>query len=422
MAMLHLFDQLHEELGVQLAVAHLHHGLRGEEADQDARFVEEECGKRDIRFRLFKFDIGKFAKQERLSVEDAARRIRRHFFTRLAKTERFDSVAMAHTADDQIETVFHHFVRGAGGSGLSGILPKNGLFIHPLLLFTKKELMLFLSDEKVDYRIDRTNEDDRFVRNRIRHNFLPLLTRTLNPNLGGNLLRQSEIFRDEEEWLEKLVAPMVSERFEALGRDLFLFRISGEEKLPPALERRLVRAFIMRAFGTTRGFGFAAAERIRELIRGEKGKRYVFSGWVAERAAEGIMLAREIQLKEEVPVRIPGETPIELLDITIRTEVLEGELNRKSSLLEAFLDCAKVVFPVGVRGWRPGDAFLVPGLGKRKKLHDYFIDRKIPRIMRSRIPILVSENRILWVGGHDIDDRVKVTESTKKILRVKVSG
>ncbi len=272
MAMLHLFCRMRERWNLRLEVVHLNHGIRGKEGDEDAGFVNEACKHLGIPFRLFQFNVPKYAKEKKLSIEEAGRQIRFHFFCRYAKAKKFDRMAFAHTADDQAETILLNLFRGAGPRGLSGIPVRNGLVIHPMLKFRKKELLQFLEDHELQYRVDKSNETRDYARNRVRLEVLPFLEERLQRNIRENLIRTAEIVSEEEAWFEKQITVLFQKRFRLCGKGISRLELPSEDELPPPLERRLVRKFLESSLGTLDGVTFHHIEEVRKLLQKENGK------------------------------------------------------------------------------------------------------------------------------------------------------
>lgn len=422
-AMLHLFYLLRDRLKVTLSVAHLNHQLRGKEADHDARFVQGECAKLNIPCYPFSFNVSKFAIRRKLSIEAAGRRIRHHFFHRLGQARKFDCICFAHTADDQVETVLFNLLRGAGPQGLSGISPKSRKVIHPLLQFRKDELLQFLKDRGLKYRIDRTNQDLQYARNRIRVQILPFLKKQCQGDIETAILRTADLLREEQAWIESLILPSFEERFSHWHEQVFQLKMDPEEPLPTALKRRLVRKFLEKSMNTLDGITFMHVERILDLLDKPVGKRFELGNYIIERTSKGWASSAKFgKWLEQLELQVPGNTLVNCLGLTIGAEILKVE--QKLSLKqtnEAFLDYALLSLPLTVRSRKEGDSFHPIGLNRQKKLQDYFVDRKIPKIVRDRIPLLISGQHIVWIGGHGIDHRFQITPATRKILHLQIT-
>jgi len=286
MAMLHLFH----DLKTVVSVVHLNHGIRGKEADEDAAFVEEECRKLEIPCRLFRFDVPRFALQKKLSLEEAGRRIRRHFFTRYATMKKIDAIASAHTSDDHVETILMNFVRGTGPRGLAGIFPKQGHFIHPMLVFSKREILDYLNEKQIPYRMDASNEEVHFLRNRVRKEILPFLEAKIGYDLKNGLSRLGQIFQDEEAWLSEHVDSIFLLRVKEIRKNFYELRMA-ENEFPVGLMRRLIRRFIEYSMGSIHSVSMAQIDAILQLLGKETGKRFLAAEFLIEKTRQGLLLA-----------------------------------------------------------------------------------------------------------------------------------
>jgi tRNA(Ile)-lysidine synthase len=420
MAMLHLFVEFSEKIPLRLEVAHVHHGLRGTEADADAVFVENACARLGLPFHLFCFDVKRWALEKKVSLETAGRMARRLFFTRCANERKLDYVALAHTQEDQAETVLMNFLRGAGAAGLRGILPRNGIFIHPLLSFSKRELLDYLKSRNIYFRQDTTNVDTHFLRNRIRHIILPYLEKEFGGFIKEHLLQMADIFREEEAWIEDFLTPIFEKRFFHLGYGVFELRLSSQE-FPVALERRLLRKAVLAILGSLEGIDFSSLENMRDLLKKNTGKRFVLARLVVEKTEKGLALSPPFPMcKEEVPLPIPGEVYLKGLGVWVKATLAEKFLEAQENLDGHWLDLDKTGNPLILRTRRPGDFFSPEGMLGKKKLQDFFVDRKVPRLLRDRIPVLASPRGVVWIAGYGVDRRMKACCKTSHPFTIEV--
>lgn len=421
MAMLHLFAKARKALLLRVEAAHLHHGLRGPEADQDAAFVQEACAKLEIPFKLLLFDVGRFARSRRISVEEAGRRVRQHFLQRYARVRRLEWVSLAHHRDDQVETVFMNLARGSGTRGLGGMLPKQGVFIRPLLTFWRREVLDYLGLHAIPVREDSSNRDLRFFRNRIRRRILPFLELELGEQFRERLWRCAEIVREEEAWMEEITEGVYRLRVREIHPGVTEIRMAPGE-FPVAQERRLLRRLLLERAGSLEGKDFHLIETLRSLLRKGSGKQVEFPPCFVERTKDGLAISfmSLTPWQGEAPLAVPGETVVPPLHVRLITRVLPYGMLGPGGSREAFLDSERVGQPVRVRTRRPGDSFVPAGSPGRKKLQDYFVDRKVPKLLRSLVPILDSPGGIVWVGGYEVDERFKATRATRRVLHVRM--
>jgi tRNA(Ile)-lysidine synthase len=453
-SLLLLLDELKEVYNLKLFVAHLNHQFRGKEAEADARFVKSLAQKLNLPCFLKSVNVPALAKKEKKSPEEMAREMRYSFLQDIAEKKQATKIALGHTADDQAETILMWLLRGAGVEGLTGMPMmrktegrrkreegrknlnckcKNQVYIiRPLLETSRTEILEYLKKKKQKYRVDKTNLKPIYLRNRIRHQLIPLLEKEYNPNLRETLLRTATILRDELDYFEsaaEMILPCIrnQERTDYLALKLFEFR-----QLDKAIHRHLIRQSILQVCATLSGFGFEHIEAIIELAKsGGDGLMLHLPHQLTVRIEQDNLcfyLGRPkkniVQIHE--PIVIPGTTRIRPFELEITTELNKITAINKNRLprldrFTAVLDANKIRMPLTLRNWKPGDAFIPLGMKGKKKLHDFYIDKKIPRTERDKIPLLVADNGdIVWVVGKRINEKYKVTPITNRILKLQV--
>ena len=422
-ALLHLFARLRDEAPFPLGAAHLNHALRGNESDEDERFVAEIARRLQVPLHTARLHAGALdAKAE--GWEAAARKARYQFLRETAGQIGASRVAMGHTKDDQAETVLMRLLRGSGRRGLGGIHPAvEGVFIRPLLALTKQELAEYLQERGETWREDSSNRSGANLRSRIRHDLLPALRREYNPDLVETLARTAEVFREEDDYLASVTGEMARRfiRTETHGLSL---GIPALRALPAALRRRLLRAFVERAFSP--GLpppDFALTSILESLIEEARhGAAVTLPGGLQARVLYAdLVVARPMEVPIEiVPLPIPGQASLPDLGFRLcarQAPVSEvGDPRQAASVERALLDADALPGPLVVRHRRKGDLFRPLGAPGESKLKSYFIDRKVPRPARDRVPLVVSGDRIAWVVGFQIDERYKVTPQTRRVV------
>jgi len=468
--LLHLFLKAAADFDVPSGVAHVHHGLRGEEADRDLEFVRSLADKFELPFYVQKVDTKKFAADARLSLEESARLLRYRAFEQFLEEGRFSKLATAHTADDQAETILDHVLRGAGSSGLQGMLKTRGLaessfdgvypersrrardeakfphgesfaptgrgqdklrrtrssaaHIRPLLNFTRQELEEYVRQEGLKFCKDSTNRDLSYRRNRIRQELIPYLTKHFNPNLVDTLTRTGQIFRETEELLQ------------AVADDAFKSLVSLQKKNEIVLDIvrflnyfKIVQKYILFRAGADLGikrndFTFDKLTRILQLIENRKiGKRRVINQEF-EIAVDhnGIVIGKKSEPDKRLHVNLLAQNSVCFRDYEISWLILEKveRIKFAEDKKVEFVDFDRTGSQVCLRTHQPGDRFIPLNFRGRKKLADFFSDRKIPHHLRRKTPILEAPDGIVWIGGLAIDDRFKVTDATKRLLRLEM--
>lgn len=352
-------------LGCRLHVAHLDHALRPESA-ADAEFVGDLSRRLEIPCSVERRDVAAFRRRRKLSPEAAAREVRYEFLREVSEREHGRAIFVGHTADDQVETFLLRLIRGAGVAGLTAMKPTDGAICRPLLGVWRTQVEAYLMAAGQPWREDATNQAPAFLRNRVRHELVPLLV-SLNPGVKDVLLREAELLGDRQREVE-------AEVLRRLG-----------------LNARQIRSALNGKAVMVEGGVRVEPPTARPARPKPFDQRLPLPGLV-DLPAGGYVKARAIVLPGGGPP--PREPGVEYIDL----ELVEPELR--------------------VRSWRPGDRFIPLGMDASKKLQDFFVDEHVPREQRPRVPLVVSGDAIVWVVGMRIDDRFKLTPSTTRAVRL----
>ncbi len=430
-ALLHALNTLRQELLIELHAAHLHHGIRGEEADRDSQSVTQICRQLGVALSVEEADVPAFARRNKLSLQEAAREVRHAFLERTAHEIGAARIALGHTRDDHIETVLLNILRGTGIEGLQGLPPVAGIRIRPLRNVSRQETAEYCREQGIAFVEDSSNRSLRYRRNRVRTELLPELETYYNPEVRSAILRLSEIAVQENDLLQKLA----QERFEQVcvrqTQDqiaLSAERLSAEH---PALQRRIVRLAIQLLRGSLHEIEFSVIERCMTAIQCALEHGSVAGFTLPGQEMQAKVDSREmrlIRMAKQAPVRsvleklsLPGETRIEEWDLTIRcTEMAAAACPDFSEQgLTAHLDAEAVRPPLIIRSRQRGDRIDPLGMqGRHRKLQDIFTDRKVPLSERDRIPVIADSEGIVWVPGCALSERVRVHAETSRILRI----
>jgi tRNA(Ile)-lysidine synthase len=421
--LLYVLYNMKDKFALDLHAIYIDHGLRPGETDMETAFCQNMCEKLSIPFVTRSVDVKTHARGQKMNVQEAARQLRYKVFDEVSHEIGAGKIALGHTADDQAETLLMRLFRGSGPTGLSGIPPVRKNIIRPLIEIERKEIEKFLDDRKIDFIIDSSNKKKDYLRNKIRLSLIPML-REFNPDIIRTLSKTASIFRDEEKYFEilatKTLMKLISRKTDS-HVELFLIPF---ESMETVLIRRVLRRIIDETKGL-RGISFVHIEDIIGLIkRGKPGDRIYLP--------KGIRVIKEysiLQLTSEPPailntynLTIPGETVLKEAGVLINASIAEARDASASGHLaySALFDADKLTLPLTARPRENGDFFFPSGFGKRKKIQDFFVDEKVARDERGKIPIITSGEDIIWVLGYRSDDRFKVTEETKKILKLEV--
>lgn len=430
--------ELKQELGIELAIAHLNHSARGEESDRDAQFVKDLGGALQIETLIEKKDVAAEQAALKNSFQETARDIRLDFFQRTMSQIGANKIALGHTSDDQVETVLMNLLRGSGLKGVGGMNPIRFPYIRPLFYCSRSEIIGFLNDKSFSYCKDPSNEKTEYLRNRIRLELIPFLQEKYNPRITESLFEASEIFRAENDCLKNLgdhefdyaVSKSVEKGVLNVGIEYFTV-------LPLALKRRLVRKAIQSIKGDLRRISFFHIQEALHLFeKSQKGKRIDLPDGVEVLCSGDHVEFKRIQSPDSSilsgdgsrapdwmkPLSIPGETQVEKAGLILKTEIIgsSGAEFPAYQGNQAFLDFDKTGDDLVVRFFQAGDRLRPLGMKGTKKLKSLFIDEKVPQEVRSSIPILTTgDNDIIWVYGMRIADIYRVTSNTSKVLFVR---
>lgn len=410
-----------------VALAHLHHGLRVE-ADADEAFCRDLARRFGVPFEVEHVDVGASARDARESVETAGRRLRYRFLESVADRYQADRIAVAHTLDDQAETVLLNLLRGTGTIGLGGMRRRRGRIVRPLLDVDRAAIEAYLGSVGQAWRTDATNADVRFARNRLRREVMPVLRERFSQQIAAGLGRTAAIAREDDEVLDRL-ATQVGSGIVQRDRDRVLIDVAALGAQSLGLRRRIVRDALRQHAGA-REVGFrhveavlAAAARARTgAVLDLPGQRMrTLPGLLALEASGDAVRGRRPTGAEGPGVSrlpVPGSVAIPWAALSVSAKVVSDELIRSTARgYEVTVDLAACGTALGVRRRAQGDVLRPLGLGGRKKLQDVFVDRKVPREERDRVPLVVdASGRIVWVVGHAVSEDFRVRGQRQPVI------
>jgi tRNA(Ile)-lysidine synthase len=415
-ALLHLLLRLASELGLDLGVAHFDHGLRGEDSRGDVGFVAALARRLGLPCHLNRGEVRTAARRNKVSIQMAARKLRMQFFLDTCRGHGYAKLALGHTANDQVELFWLRLLRGAGLEGLKGMWPATpeGL-VRPLLAVGKAVILAWLEQEALPHRVDASNLSRAYLRNRVRLDLLPHLTRSYNPRLSQTIWRTQTLLQEDARLLARDAAAAWDRVARKLTEDCFALDLNRFFSLEPSLQPRVLRAGVaglgagvtLTAPQVASLMALAGSERSGGLISlGEKG------GIVqVARAGAVLHIMKALPDPPREATRLP-DCPAEVVSPAgwrwhlSRRTCRPGEPWPPREV--AWLDPARVSLPLTARFWQPGDRFWPQGAPGPKKLQDFLVDAKIPRWLRPHLPLLASAGEVVWVAGVRIADPVKV--------------
>ncbi len=401
-ALLHLLAALRHSWQLHIGVAHLDHGLRGKDSEQDAEFVEKLARSLDAACRIERLDVCSLARQKKLGLEEAGRWARQQFLSRMAREHEMDRIALGHQQQDQAETVLHHLMRGSGLRGLGGMPPgRDGLWIRPLLEVTRDEILAFLQEKGYSFRTDASNRDLRFTRNRIRHELIPMLQKEFNPRIVRALAQMALLAREDEAFLQHH-SRKAAEKIGSRSPDGFSCRADELAGLPPALQRRMVLAALEEQEEGSSGMTLAHVMQVLDLAeRGKSGRRALLPGGLeARRRFDRLILSSRSEPAKPpwvLELNIPGLAVSPEGSWSMEAETSTGRIRNAGSRPETI--SVAVPAPPGpliLRSWRPGDSY---GVRRHRTVKRLWNDARVPLELRGIVPMVQSGTQLIWIPG-----------------------
>lgn len=433
--LLSVLFELKDILGIRLAAVHVHHGIRGKEADEDAQYVRLFCEKKQIPCKVFCRDVPALAKAQGMSEEEAGRKVRYECFKEALEEWQGDRVAVAHNRNDNAETVLFHLFRGSGLKGLSGMeskgrLPGSGqdekeILVRPLLSVSRAEIEAYLGDRGISYRKDSTNESDIYSRNRIRRRILPQ-AELVNEEAVLHIVQAADMIGKLDRWMEKMASEWIEKNcFQETEGVLIPCRELKD--LEEVQAGRILRRIIEKQTGSLKDITKRHIDSVLGLLEKQPGRAVDLPGRLTARKRYGqiwIGVKREKGKEEGVLELVPSEEEkeAEIFGCRFQYRKLWREGNEKipENRYTKWFDYDTIKSTVQIRPRRSGDFLTVTASGGRKTLKKYLIDEKIPAGERDRLCLLADGSHILWVVGHRISEAYKVTEKTSRVLKVQV--
>ena len=406
--------ELLREAGFNFSIAHCNFTLRGDESDGDATFLEGYCLRNKIKFHYNSFDTASYAAKNKISTQMAARELRYNWFDELIKKNKIDFLLTAHHLNDNIETFFINLLRGSGISGLKGILPKTGKKIRPLLFATRDEIENYIREKGVLFREDSSNKEDKYLRNKLRHNLIPEF-KSLNPSFEQTLASELEILRQVNE----LVVAEVEKKKKLLAQYKKGLCKIDIEKLKKSGSPKLFLYEIVKDFG----FNSVQTANIYDGIEGLTGKMFFSETHQLLKDRKYLLIRDKTEIEEE-EISIYKKTdkikqPVQL-EVSYY-KIKKGEEVRIPKIRNvAYLDADKLKFPMKITRWQNGDRFVPLGMWQAKKLSDFFVGEKMSLFEKDNQWILRNKEAIVWVIGRRIDDRFKITGTTKNVCIIEL--
>ena len=397
--------------GFRIGIAHCNFTLRGRESDKDEELVRLYAANHNIPFYSIRFGTEEYAERKGISIEMAARELRYEWFEKTRKKFRFKSVAVAHNMNDNIETILINLTRGTGIAGLTGMKPVTNRIIRPLLFATRKVIVDYSRKHKISYREDKSNAETKYTRNKIRHLVIPVL-KEINPSIEATLTETAGRFSNLNEILSDFTENLRKRAFTE-RENLIIFNF---KQLQSKIQNKTILYELLKPYGISNN----NIDDLQNIIKGRTGGQ-LFTG-----TYRFIKNRNEIII---VPESQPETANFKVNSVTELRKIPGIDSARYIKITEKFsipgdpciacLDAREISFPIIIRKWKKGDFFFPLGMDQKKKLSDYFVDRKFSRLDKEKILVAESSGMIIWIIGERIDNRFRITGSTNKALIIK---
>ena len=439
-ALAHVLITLSVEYSLRPAIAHLNHCLRGPDADRDAEFVIVLARKLGWPIYVEKKDVLALQRSRRLSLEEAGRRSRYDFFDMLSAKHGFNKIALGHHSDDNAELVLINLLRGSGPLGLSGIAPvREDKIVRPLIRLRRSEIIHYLAEKKIPYVTDASNTDPAFMRNKIRHQLIPELQSAYNPRIIETLNRLGEIIRAEDQWLDDALEPVFKQCVSFRADQKIGLALPEFNQLARAVKRRIIRKAILWVKKDLRRITFLHIDAILHLVEKDRvtGRLNLPDGLLVARDTAELTVVKSDNVQKRHNYRALQTDPLDYQYVISKAGTLFiKEADASITLCEidaddlpeyketgahiGYFDLDRLQFPLLARNFRPGDRFSPLGVNGTQKVKKYFINQKIPGAQRRKCPLLLSGGNIIWIAGHRIDNAVKVSPQTRRVLKAEL--
>ena len=442
MAMLRILKKLQQELGITLRAVHVHHGIRGQEADRDSTFVEKMCREWEVPCTVYYYDVPGLSREWKLGEEETGRLVRKEAFQKeMAQIQTASvKIALAHNQEDLAETMLHNLCRGTGLRGLCTMRPVAGEIIRPILCLSREKIATYLEANKVRHIQDSTNLSDEYTRNRIRHHILPVLQQEVNKKAAEHMAETAERIFQAEEYLTQQSAAILSE-FQTENGYCFSENFFTQPKI---IQTYALQQAMERLAGRRKDLTAIHYEKVLELYKMQTGRRISLPYQMeARRTYDGVCLFCRQEKKEEIthhPIQnlpknkteavmtgeewellIPGTVTCSLGEFSAEIFSYEGQKIEEKKYTK-WLDYDRIEKNPCIRTRKTGDYLVINAQGNTKKLNRCMIDEKIPAEKRDTVPLIACGEEILWMVGGRMNERYKINPQTRKVLVLNYQG
>ena len=415
--LLNFLSKYKKRFKIEIGAVHINHLLRGKEAVEDENFCRRLANDSGIPFYASVKNVKSFARENKISIEEAGREIRYSEFERISEKYGYNKIATAHNCSDNAETVLLNLIKGAGLRGISGIPFKRGNIIRPVISLTKEEILSYLEQNKINYRTDPSNLDSNYERNFLRNQIIPAIKEKLNPSFEETLLHSSEIFKDSNSYIQSVISNSFDSVVKYRDGELKL-SIESLHASVKGIRTEFIKLGIEKYFLIQPTF--IDLKKILLLIEKHAGEKEELSqNLSAIRERNIILIHRNEKPKVEIAIKLNLGKSINVngKDFSIK-KIKNTSPVYTSNKMKEYISGDKIKSSFKIRKWRPGDKFYPLGMKGTKNISDFLAEQKIPSSKKKDQLVLTNGNKIVWVVGLRIDDRFKITNNTKKVYEL----
>lgn len=408
----YFLNHIKEKYNLKIVATHINHNIRGEESDLDEEFVCELCKKFNVEIKVFKFDILKIAKEHKITSEEAGRLKRYEAFNKVLKSENCNKIAVAHNKNDNVETVLMRIFRGTGLKGMAGIPYKRDEIIRPLMDISRDEIEKFCDENKIQYRIDKTNYELIYTRNKIRNEVIPYIEKEFNKEIINSISTMSSQILEENLYLDEITK---EKKKNCVEEENGKVKIKVQEflKLHNVIKNRLIRNAIFTVSKSLKDIGAEHIQLINKLAQKPTGKQINLpNGVIAEKEYNFIIIKKDVEKSIPFSYTIYFDEPIFIKEINKNILISNKKINFNTIVCTKTFGCDKIIKAFKLRSRLSGDKIFIESISGNKKIKDYFIDEKIPKDKRDSIPLLSIESDVLWIM-----DKKGITSSMYKKIQ-----
>ena len=415
--LLHFLNKFKKKFKIEIGAVHINHKLRGKDSDRDELFCKAVCDELSIPIYTLRKDVKSYSKKNKLSLESAGRKIRYEFFEKVSKDNKYNKIATAHNADDNVETVLLNLIKGTGLKGIAGIPVKRNNIIRPILSLTKKEILNYLDENKYEYRVDESNLSNDFERNFLRNEIIPLIQKNINPAFSNTALKTSLNLQQLNSGLSEIVGALKAEvkfrHYKIVSIPIEYIKKSNAFIISYSLKEIIDENFSVKIES-------GDLKKIFLLAKKQSGKSEELSEkLIALKERNEITIQKKASVKnlKQKKISIGNEVEIDGKILSI-SRVKKDEVKISKTKNVEFISADGLNNFFIVKTWEQGDKYFPIGMQGSKKISDYLNDIKINSFEKKQQLVLENKGKIIWVIGKRLDDRFKITSDTKKVLKL----